>query len=189
MDDTKAFVELRDRTSAAYEQEISNIRRQQESVEKSFAAFRAELTDATNSFVRGGVAVLSASLGHHFRWLPERKPRQYFKELAKELGRPLILAVGSTQSRYNPAEHRWDQTPSIELTMPVNTRMKNAFSLLSLVAAPGEVQSLAPVASYHSDRTWKFVFRGEEGIEHFNQFTEFCRTNPVMRVVLQLPRE
>jgi hypothetical protein len=171
--------------------ELDRIKERERVEIEAFQQFRDKLNAATDDYLRSGIAVLSTDLTKHFNRLPDRKPKAYFKELAKELDRPLIFAEESRESRYGPSvKGNWKYTPVVDLTIPATERMKNAVAGLSLLAVPNSRENeSAPVVSNHSERTWRFKFRGVEGIAQFTAFREFCRTNRVMRVVLRIPTE
>lgn len=183
---------------SAAQTELNNIHRaeldrikEQERVEiEAFQQFRDKLNAATEDYLRTGIAVLYTDLTGHFHRLPDRKPKAYFKELAKELGRPLIFAEESRESQYDHVNGGWKYTPVVELTVPATERLKNAVAGLNLLAVPDTRENAeAAVIAHHSERTWRFKFRGVEGIAQFTAFREFCRTNRVMRVVLRIPAE
>lgn len=154
----------------------------------AFNVLRSRLAAATEAYQKTGVAFCTRELAQSFSLLPDRTPRNYFKALAKQLGRPLVYAY-ITKPRFSwrakGGDGNW--STDIELSIPTSERCKGLVSGLTLLAVPKREWKESDAVSHdHTPRAWNFRFYGEAGRAIFDGFVETCHTNPIQRVILNL---
>lgn len=115
------------------------------------------------------------------------KPKDYFRDLAKQLHRPFINSYA--QRVYISGR---GHSGFVRMKVPKSKPMENLVSLLLVQGKHvNDMQGVywysAPLTFDDSLRQWDFYFVGKEGMQHYLRFRQMCRTNPVARIVLKLP--
>lgn len=113
------------------------------------------------------------------------KRKDYFRDLAKKLGRPYINSFPKREwtGRNGYSDH-------IMMKVPTSKPMENILGLLLIqgVKIEGSVSWWNQPLTYdNTDRYWFFYFNRKEGIQKYIQFRRMCRDNAIARIVLKLP--
>lgn len=137
------------------------------------------LNTAAKTYHQGGVAMLTNDVIAALYYLEVGvTPREFFQRIATDLGRPLVTAEPDYYSN------------GIVLTVPKNKAMQNIVAPLLLVIPEDNLNARhridGPIRSESTTR-WKFFFPNDNK-DQFKQWCEMCRTNPVARIVLKIPR-
>jgi hypothetical protein len=151
------------RENAAYQESDAN---------NQFAILQA----AADRYHKQGIAKATTKVSSAANWLFGGTAREFFQQIANELERPLVLAE---------TDHY-----GIMLTVPKSKAMQNIVAPLLLVIEPGDVAlryRATEATRSESAARWKFFFPGAKK-DQFKQFCEMCRTNPVARMILKIPK-
>ena len=147
-------------------------------IEGSIATTRLMLERATDEFLRTGTALVTADLSELLSRHIGEAADSYFRALAKEIGRPPLIAVERTT--YSRGKY-------ISFSMPKIKRLRPAIAgMLLLAVENGDLDHA--VTSENSPGMWRLNFNGPAGRDHFDAFRERCATDPVMRITLGLNR-
>jgi hypothetical protein len=144
----------------------------------------ASLEKCVKRYMETGVA-FATNEAQQAIGLTGQKPKQFFQELAKELGRPMLNSYAEQRYLYGRG-----YITTIRLMVPRSKGMENLAGGLLLMST--EIESIRDwhtkqLAHSADTRNWRFYFNGREGRTHFLRFMRTCRENPVARIALKLP--
>jgi hypothetical protein len=154
---------------------------------------KRRIANHTEKYLHEGIAYIPADLQAAVDRLCiagfPTKLSTYFRDLAKELDRPRLIAQDGHHGFW--ANGQYQNVNYIHLGVPRQNRLKNIVSHLLLVAVEGPPSVLRDGHALSRDDTngmWNFYFNksGTDGVGLFEDLRERCHTDPVFRIVLRL---
>jgi hypothetical protein len=172
------------KVASAVEERVHSIRENATLTEQWTQGRLAVLEDAAKRYIANGVAYAPNSVVQSLEYLHAGTAREFFKSIADDLARPFVFAENLGHG--------------IVLTIPKNKAMENIVAPLLIINPPAaefetrndryRLSSSSPIIRDESAARWKFLFRYTEGDAQFDSFLEMCRTSPVARVILKIPK-
>ncbi|MGZ3675127.1 MAG: hypothetical protein ACXVCO_12545, partial [Ktedonobacterales bacterium] len=161
---------------------IGEARAQYDTAKKQYRDNLAAYKLSMQTYLQSGVAYPNADACSCISTALRTKPKEHFEALATKLARPMLFCDLSTQ--HGHFQGGWRYFSFASCRVPRNTRMENVVSPLLLLATPWDTDwAQRPLSVANSERRWEFTFTEGEGYERLADWIEFCRTNPVCKII------